>query len=136
MRSLYQCVKCLDPLLRAGVGGIRGLNGRCHEARRCGAPSREPTERRDWRGRGSRRVLNRRSGRRGRARSRRGRRRAVGGRSGRWRGGRGAGLEGHCTRYSAYQLSGSVTDSVINVVLNVENTDDVAGSVVAPLTPR
>ena len=41
-----------------------------------------------------------------------------------------------CARYSAYQLSGSVTDSVINVVLNLEKTDDVAGSLVAPLTPR
>lgn len=38
------------------------MNGRGHEARRCGAPSREPTERRDWRGLGSRRVLNRRWG--------------------------------------------------------------------------
>ena len=40
-----------------------------------------------------------------------------------------------CARYSAFQVSASVADSVSNAILQLEKTEDVVASIIAPLTP-
>jgi len=41
-----------------------------------------------------------------------------------------------CVPYSAYELSDSVVDSLIDALLNLENVDDVVNSLLVPLTPK
>lgn len=40
------------------------------------------------------------------------------------------------TPYSAFKLSDGAVDSLINAILNMENIDDVAGSLLGPVTPE
>jgi 2-methylcitrate dehydratase PrpD len=40
------------------------------------------------------------------------------------------------TPYSAFKLSDGAVDSLINAILNLENIDDVAGSLLGPVTPE
>ncbi|MFC1905325.1 MmgE/PrpD family protein [Chloroflexota bacterium] len=41
-----------------------------------------------------------------------------------------------CVPYSAYKLSGEVTESLIKAILNLEEVDDVMGALIFPLTPK